>query len=131
VLLLDTHVLLWDAFEPRRIARRIRAEIERAESAGTLWCADITLWELAMLLERGRVTAPVPAERLIPDLLDRRGIRVASISAPVAMRSAQLLALGGDPADSLIAATAIVHDGQLVSADARIRAMPGLRVLWS
>jgi PIN domain nuclease of toxin-antitoxin system len=36
----------------------------------------------------------------------------------------------GDPADRIIAATAIVHGAQLVTADARLKRVSGLRVLW-
>ena len=36
----------------------------------------------------------------------------------------------GDPADRIIGATAIAHGAQLVTADAQLRRVPGLRVIW-
>lgn len=36
----------------------------------------------------------------------------------------------GDSADRIIAATAIAHGAQLVTADARLKRVQGLRVLW-
>jgi PIN domain nuclease of toxin-antitoxin system len=130
VLLLDTHVILWDAFDPARLSRRARAAIAAAaRSAGIGWC-DISLWEIAMLAERGRVTLPQPVAMTLGDLIARRAAAVLAITPAVAARAGGLYGLAGDPADCLIAATALETDATLVTADHRITAMPGIKVLW-
>lgn len=83
-----------------------------------------------MLIDRGRLTLSVPPGEFMSILLARRGLRVLPITVEIALRSQQLAGLRGDPADSLIAATAIEHGASVVSADRRIAALPGVRTIW-
>ena len=127
MLIVDTHAILWDAFEPARVPRRIRALIEEAEARGAVCWADISIWEIAMLAERGRFPLPPPFAATIADLAARRSVRVLPITPAIAARANQLR---GEPADSLIAATALEHGAPLVTADKRIAALPGVKSLW-
>lgn len=52
-----------------------------------------------------------------------------AITPQIAARAMQFGTLEGDPADVLIAATALVHDAVLVTADERLLALPGLRTI--
>jgi PIN domain nuclease of toxin-antitoxin system len=54
----DTHVLLFWAHEPERLTATARQAIEKGRTKGELAIADITLWELALLHERGRLVLP-------------------------------------------------------------------------
>lgn len=130
MVILDTHTILWDAFEPHRLSRRARSEIEAAEARGDLGWADISVWEIAMLAERRRFPLPPPFAPTIDDLAARRMVRVLPITAPIAVRAQGLYALRGEPADSLIAATALEHDATIITADRRIAELPGVRVIW-
>lgn len=129
-LVCDTHVLLWDALDRSKIARRVRRRIDAAADAGALACADISLWEIAWLLDRGRLRIKGPVREFIDTLVARRGLRVLPITATVAVRAAQLLDHLRDPVDSLIAATALTQGSPLVSADDRIAQVRDLTVLW-
>ena len=45
-LLLDTHILLWAAFDQRKIGAAARSLI--ADPANTLWFSVASLWEVAI-----------------------------------------------------------------------------------
>jgi PIN domain nuclease of toxin-antitoxin system len=53
--LLDTHVLVGLALEPKRLSREARKLIERARAKDGLSIASITVWEIATLVTRGRI----------------------------------------------------------------------------
>jgi PIN domain nuclease of toxin-antitoxin system len=130
VILLDTCVLIFDALTPERLSPAVLTALEQGEGANALVCADISLWEIAMLIAKGRLapgTATREFCRLVPAT---RGIRVLPITPDIASRSAALDLSQGDPTDRLIAATCISHDAALVTADRKLRGCEGLRTVW-
>lgn len=54
MILLDTCALIFDALTPERLTDGARKALNCGEAAGTLACADISLWEIAMLASKGR-----------------------------------------------------------------------------
>ena len=128
MVVIDTHVLVQDALEPRRLSARARRALEGGD--GPLAASDISLWEIAMLIAKARLRPGADAATFIERLLEARAVRVLPITPKIAVLSQADDFAHGDPADRIIAATAIVHGAQLVSADAQLRRVPGLRVLW-
>jgi PIN domain nuclease of toxin-antitoxin system len=59
VILLDTHVLIFDALAPERPSAAALATIEQGAARGEVAWADISLWETAMLVARGRISPAV------------------------------------------------------------------------
>jgi PIN domain nuclease of toxin-antitoxin system len=130
VILLDTCVLVFDALAPDRLSGVARDALARAEAEGALACADISLWELAMLIRKGRLDPGTDAATFCRLALDARGVRVLPITAEIAVESTRLDLPHGDPADRLIAATAIVHGAALLTVDENLRASPAVETLW-
>lgn len=130
MIVLDTQVLLFDVLEPKRLSRRAKHALAEGTRDGTLACSDISLWEIAMLVARGRVDAGPDAAAFIDATLQSRSVRVLPISAQIAVLAQSDAFAHGDPADRLIAATAMAHRATLVSADQRLRKVPGIRVIW-
>ena len=128
MVVIDTHVLVQDALEPRRLSSRARRALEGAD--GPLAASDISLWEIAMLIAKDRLRPAADAATFIERLLEARAVRVLPITPKIAVLAQSDDFRQGDPADRLIAATAIAHGAQLVTADAQLRRVPGLRVLW-
>lgn len=128
MVVIDTHVLVHDVLEPKRISARARRALEGG--AGELAASGISLWEIAMLIARGRIDPATDAVQFIDDILQARSIRVLPITAKIAVLAQSEDFVHRDPADRLIAATAIAHGAQLVTADARLRKVKGLRVIW-
>ena len=128
----DTHILLFWAHEPERLSPTARQALEKGQSRGELAIADITLWELALLHERGRLLLPadVDADFYLKQLLAALRLQVLPITPKIALLSRSDLFLHGDPADRLIGATALQLGARLITADSKLRALPGLHSVW-
>jgi PIN domain nuclease of toxin-antitoxin system len=129
VILLDTHVLVWAVAESKRLSKAASAAIVRAMTEGGLAIADITLWELATLLSRGRIQAYGTVEASVRLFTD--GIIVKPITPEIAAISAQFPAgFAQDPADRLIAATAKSEGLALITKNEKLRISPLLQTIW-
>lgn len=128
----DTNILLFWADEPGRLSATARAALDLGFESTSLACSDISLWEIAMLYARGRINnrAGVTSSAYIQDILTGMGMLVLPITAEIAEISQSTLFAHGDPADRLIAATAFAHRAQLLTADGKLRTLPGLRCIW-
>lgn len=130
MIVLDTHVLVFDALDPKRLSRRARAVLDEGFDAGTLACSDISLWELGMLIAKGRIDPGPDAGAFIDDLLQSRAVRVLPVSTAIAVLAQSDAIRHGDPADRIIAATALAHRARLLTADAQLRKVKSLGAIW-
>ena len=131
MLLLDTHVLVWLALDPKRLSTVARRAIERARKSGGLAIASVTLFEVALLVSRKRLTLGTTVAQWLSDLLSQTGVAVLDLTPTIA----ELSQLFGpdyppDPADRIIGATARAHGVPLVTADARILGSPLVNCVW-
>ena len=85
----DTHILLFWAHEPERLSGPARQALELGRSQGELAIADITLWELALLHERGRLVLPadLSANFYLKQLLAALRLQVLPITTEIALLS--------------------------------------------
>jgi PIN domain nuclease of toxin-antitoxin system len=120
--LLDTHVLVWWLTDPRKLARRHARILERAERSGTsVAVSAVSLWEIAKLVERGRIVLTASLDELLTPLESHASLTIFPLTARVAIESTRLgESYPSDPADQIIGATARVHALTLVTADERI-----------
>ena len=121
-LLLDTHIALWLDSGDDRLGASARAVIDGCwQNGGAILLSAITVWEIALLVDSGRIELDVPVAAWIERFLDRAGIEAVPLGHQAASRSYQLHRLGHrDPADRLLIATAIELACPLVSYDQRI-----------
>lgn len=128
----DAHVLLFWAHEPERLSAAARQALELGRSQAELAIAAISLWELALLQERGRLQLPAEVAPVcyLMQLLAALRLEVLPITPEIALPSRSALFLHSDPADRLIGATALQLRAPLITADARLRALDGLETLW-
>jgi PIN domain nuclease of toxin-antitoxin system len=131
MLVLDTCALIYDALSPERLSRKAAKAITKGDEDGLLACSDISHWEIAMLISKGRLDPGTDALTFLRLLHSARQIRVIAITPDIASTSAgSSLFVHSDPADRIIAATAIVYKAELVTCDRHLSAVKGLRVIW-
>jgi PIN domain nuclease of toxin-antitoxin system len=129
VILLDTHALVWAVAEPKLLSKAAAAAIRKAQKEGGLAVAAITLWELAMLVARGRIQAYGTVDSSVRLLTE--GVVVKSITPEIASLAVQFPNdYPQDPAHRLIGATARAEGIALVTRDGRLRASPLLQTIW-
>ena len=117
-LLLDTHIWLWSLVAPRHLTPQVAGELE--ESSNELWLSPISVWETLLLVEKGRIELTREPLAWLDDVLRAFPLRDATLTREVAVRSRSLDVSHEDPADRFIAASAIVHELTLVTADQRL-----------
>ena len=130
LIVLDTHVLIYDALTPARLSVRARNTIALAFTERSLACSDISLWEIAMLIARKRLDPVMDARQFLDDMIAARHVRVLSITAEIAVLSQSNVFSHGDPADRLIAATARLHRAPLITSDAKLRKLKEVTTIW-
>lgn len=131
MLILDTCALIFDAIDPSGLSRKAIRAIEQGEEEGILACSDISLWEIAMLADKGRLDPGTDTVNFLNLIQTARQIRILPITPEIAAVSADSSVFShGDPADRIIAATALVNRAELVTCDRRLSSVKGLRVIW-
>jgi PIN domain nuclease of toxin-antitoxin system len=130
LILVDTHVVVWLAFDQDLISRKARAAIDDARKiADGLAICDITLLELAILTAKGRIHLEISLESFLQEVESR--FIVLPISGRACARAMALPATFPiDPADRLIAATALVEGLSLLTADRAIRRSRTVQTIW-
>ena len=122
-LLLDTHIAVWFESGNERLAPSTRSLIEECWAAGGTVCLSaVSVWEIAMLADAGRIEIDLPVERWVANFLDDSGVRPVPLVHRAAARAYQLHDFyQRDPADRLLIATAIelacplvTHDGLIL-----------------
>jgi PIN domain nuclease of toxin-antitoxin system len=126
-LLLDTHIWIWMVLEPSRLSRRVARALDEAENQ--LWLSPISVWELLMLAQKGRVQLNEDAVLWTRQTLEQLQLHEAPLTTEVALETSTLSLTHSDPSDRLIAASAKVFDLTLVTADEKLIAAPGIQVL--
>jgi PIN domain nuclease of toxin-antitoxin system len=129
MILLDTHIIVWLAFEPDKLSKRATEAIRAARLEGGLAIAGITLLELAWLAEKGRVETTLSVESFVR--LCASKMTVLPITPEIAARAVSFSdSYPKDPQDRLIGATALVEGIQLVTHDKLIKKSRVVPVIW-
>jgi PIN domain nuclease of toxin-antitoxin system len=126
-LLLDTHIWVWSALEPERLSARVTRQL--TNPANEIWLSAVSVWELRLLHDKGRVKLLPDAVSWISDSLSRLKIREAPLTFEIALAVSSLNLPHNDPADRFIAATAKVFSLTLVTANEELSKLADIAVL--
>jgi len=126
-LLLDTHIWVWSVLDPGRLSARVARQLVNPENE--IWLSAVSVWELRLLHDKGRLKLMPDAVSWIQDNLTRLNIREAPLTFEVALAISSLNLPHNDPADGFIAATAKVFGLTLVTADERLARLRDIDVL--
>jgi PIN domain nuclease of toxin-antitoxin system len=117
-LLLDTHIWIWSLLDAKRLTRRVLKALASEENE--LWLSPISVWELTILVAKKRLVLNLNVERWLDEALHKAPMKEAPLTHEIARISHSIRLPHQDPADRFIAATAVVLDLTLVSADDRM-----------
>lgn len=115
-VLLDTHSVVWLIGRIQDLGSRARDLIETAGDANAAFVSAFSFWEVAMLSQRGRLYLPQPPTSWRQRVLDM-GIQEIAVSGEIGILAAELENFPRDPADRVIAATALTLGATLITAD--------------
>ena len=130
LILIDTHILIWTAFESRRLSVAARTAIYNSrQDAQGLAISDMTLLELARLDWQKRISLNVSLESFLQEAEER--FVVLPMDGRIGVQAFALpAAFPKDPADRVIVATALVHNLPLITADRAIRRLKACTTIW-
>ncbi|HZQ93908.1 MAG TPA: type II toxin-antitoxin system VapC family toxin [Candidatus Sulfotelmatobacter sp.] len=131
MILLDTHVLVWMTTDPARLSRAAEREIRKARGTGGCAISSFSLWELALLFEKGRLRGSGSIETCIRQITEDAAVQILEITPDVAALATMFPdTYPKDPGDRLIGATARSLGLTLITGDERILASPLIRTVW-
>ncbi|WP_263079355.1 type II toxin-antitoxin system VapC family toxin [Endozoicomonas sp. Mp262] len=131
MIILDTCAFIWDALNHKKLTEKAKKRIEQADQQQCLTICDITLWEVAMLTKKGRLTINTTANHFNQLAIQARNINVLPITPEIAELSVNFDgSINNDPADRLIAASAIINNAEIVTADHNLRESLLLNTVW-
>jgi PIN domain nuclease of toxin-antitoxin system len=119
VNLLDTHAAIWFATDSSLLGKRSLRIANQALNDDQLAISAISFWEIALLVAKRRlrsIDSATEARRLVLE----GGIIELPLTGVVAILAGELNGIHADPADRLIAATAIANGATLLTADERL-----------
>lgn len=129
MILLDTHIWVWYVSNSDRLTEPQRQILARRMADG-LGVSVISCWEVAKLVEVGRLDLDRPVWEWIRQALAAPEIRLLELTPQIAVAATQLPGqFHRDPADQIIVATARVHNVELMTVDRRIQLYAHVRTV--
>lgn len=112
--LLDTHTLIWHATNDKRLSVKAADIIE---SDNTLWISYVSIWEMAIKVQRGRLKLPAPLDVFIADVVEKNEYKLLTIEQAHLYPIASLPYHHKDPFDRLLIVQGIVEQMTIVTHD--------------
>lgn len=123
----DTHAVIWSIQEDQRLGRQARAMISNA-GIQTLAISDITLLEIALLIDRKRIGIALSSKEFLRKI--EQAYKVLPINGDIAESAVKLPLTQSDPFDRTITATARHHQLPLITKDRLIIESGCVRTIW-
>lgn len=131
MIVLDTCAIIFDALSPEKLSPAAKRAITNAETTNNIFCSDISLWEIAVLIRKKRLNPGIDTQSFLQTMLLARKIQVLNIIPEIAALSEDDTYFNHfDPADRLIAATAIHYQAELVTCDKKLQEISDLKIIW-
>ena len=118
-ILLDTHALVWLLEGEDRLGPESRRLADAAATADSLLVSAMTFWEVAMLARRHRLVLAQPVATWRQRALEM-GVDEIALSGDISILATELKDFPPNPADRIIAATALVYGATLITADTSV-----------
>lgn len=129
-VVIDTHILIWDQLDPRRISRKARKALDLADKDHKIILCEISLWEISILMKKRRLVMDMSYLDFIEEVLQTKNYHLQGMSAEIAFLGSEIDLDTKDPADRIIAATSIVLGLPLISADQLMLKSTDIKTIW-
>jgi PIN domain nuclease of toxin-antitoxin system len=126
-LLVDTHALLWFMADSPALSAKASEVIERIENDRFVSVASS--WEMAIKLNRKKLTVPFAFDQFFPEGLEARGFQALPIQFSHVSEVLRLPPHHGDPFDRMLIAQAKIEQLTVVTADPMFLSY-GIPVIW-
>ncbi len=131
MIVLDTHILLWWASGDGSLPDAARKAIGQAlDNGDEIVISAISAWEIAMLIDKGRLVLGMDVEDWIAHATRLEGVRFRPVDAEIGVKATLLPGtFHSDPADRMIVATARKLNAPLITADRKVLAYPHVNTI--
>ncbi|MGR3318267.1 MAG: type II toxin-antitoxin system VapC family toxin [Candidatus Anammoxibacter sp.] len=131
MILLDTHALIWFVDNPNLLSTRARHEINKAYDLKKVYISQISYWEISMLVLKERLAFKLELKEWLNSIERMPQFTSIGITPSIASINTKLSTdFHGDPADRIIAATAIDLDIPIVTKDKMISKYQFVKAIW-
>lgn len=121
-LLLDTHIFLWLITGDQRLPEVMQRDI--LNPANEVYLSAISLWEISVKYQLGKLPLPEPPENYLPVQRERHMIASLPLDEASVSQLAKLPSIHRDPFDRILICQALEHRLTIVTVDEMIRAYP-------
>ena len=125
--LLDTHIWLWSSREPDKLSSQVYQAL--SDPGNGRFLSPISIWEVLLLIEKKKLEMHEDFRKWHARTVEDLALEEAAVTSKAVHEMRSILPHQRDPADRFLAATAITYDLVLVTADQKLMAVPGLKVL--
>jgi PIN domain nuclease of toxin-antitoxin system len=120
-ILLDTHVWIWFIQGNESLKRSARDRINQAIEEKELYISAISIWEISMLVKKGRLSLEMPCLEWIHQSLNFIDAEIIPLTPAITVDSCNLPGkFHQDPADQIIVASTRILNLALMTRDERI-----------
>jgi len=131
MIVVDTHIIIWNALKPEMLSGKAEKAISAANNSDGIIFCEISLWEIAMLMHKERLRLDIEYTEFIQLILESNKYVFRGITPEIAWLSTGLFSDNNkDPADRIIAATSIIENANLVTADNELRRSKKVATIW-
>lgn len=131
MILLDTSVLIKWISAPKQLSKKAIQTIEEVVKREELLVSSISVWEICLLVKKGRLEFFIDNERWLEKIESLPFVRFIPIDNKIAAYSVNLPDFEHkDPADRIIIATALQLGANLVTSDQKILDYSKVRTVW-
>lgn len=132
MIVLDTHVLVWWVNgDAKKLSRRARQALGHHSKRKELLVCSISVFEIATLARRGRLRFNLPVSEWLGRVRRLPEYHIEPLTDDIAEQAGQFGdTFPGDPADRIIAATALMLRVPLVTHDGKLHAIEHVPTIW-
>ena len=129
MIVIDTHIWVWWLNNDSQLPAKHK-ELLRVEESNGVGVSVLSCWEVAKLVERGRLALKGGVSVWMKRAVARPNTNLLALTPEIAIESTQLPGtFHKDPADQIIVATARIYDAPLMTLDANILAYSYVKLL--